>query len=81
MDRMRRRARFVNPVEPEGVVWKHRAHAPKIYREPDPESRKALPPADPPAPISLGTGSAIITFVIIIGATILLLIVARQFLF
>ena len=81
MDRMRTRARFVIPVDSEEVVRRRRTHPPRVRREPNPELPKALSSASPPAPISLGTRRAIITFVIIMGVTILLLIIARQFLY
>ena len=80
MERMRKRARLLNEMRTGEDLWKERTYIPKVRRQPNPESLKALRSEDQPVPISLGTRRWIITFVVIMGAALLLLLVARVFL-
>jgi hypothetical protein len=80
MERMRRRPRFLGQMRSGGDSWKQSGRTSKGWREPHQESLEALRSANQLTPISLGTRRAIITFVVIMGATMLLLIIGRSFL-
>ncbi len=94
MERMRRRARALREMRTGEDLWKQMTQRPEVRRVPDQaslkslragnpansEAMKACHPGDSPPPISLGSRRAMITFAIIIGATILLLIIGRAFL-
>jgi|WetSurMetagenome_2_1015567.scaffolds.fasta_scaffold12731_5 hypothetical protein len=80
MERMRRRPRLLSQMRSGEDSWKQLGRLPKVRREPHQEPPEAFRSANQPAPISLGTRRAIITFVVIMGAAILLLVIGRSFL-
>jgi hypothetical protein len=80
MERMRRRLTLLSQTRSGEDSWKQLGRPPKFRREPHQEPPEAFHPANQPAPISLETRRAIITFVVIMGAAILLLVIGRLFL-
>jgi hypothetical protein len=80
MERLKRQAKLVRDLQSGKDAPGTGHEPPRVRKENGPESIKALREGTPPAPISLGTRSAFITFVAIMAAVIILLVVARVFL-
>ncbi len=80
MEKRNRETRLLRELRSAESLKKEGTGIPGVRREPYPVSPEASRPDNPLAPISLGTSYAVITFVAIIGAAILLLVMARVFL-
>jgi hypothetical protein len=80
MQRRNREVRLLKELRSDEALQKEETGVAGARREPHPVWLKASRPDNFPVSISLETSHAVITFVVIMGAAILLLVVARVFL-